>query len=242
VALEQSLAPARVHATPSRLPRFVRQTLTVVRRDVLATWRQRDTPVSMVVFALLVLLIFSFAFDLSPDTPPETISGVLWSALIFGGMLGLGRAFAADREQGTLDGLLLAPIDRSAIYLARLINTVLLMLVMEVVTLPAAAFLFNVPVWRPQVVLAVLLGTLGFATVGTLFAAIAANSRARDVLLPVLLLPAAMPIILASVEETTAGLSTPSLLASPPWINLSVAYCVLFLIIGMITFEFVCDE
>ncbi len=214
----------------------------MIRWLAVGEWRARETPVAMVVFALLVLLVFSFAFDLRPDAPADVLSGVLWSAILFAGMVGLGRGFAADRERGALDGLLLAPVDRSAIYLARLCGNLLLMLVMEVVTLPAAALLFNLPLWRPRLLIAVLVGTLGFAVVGTLFAAIAANSRARDVLLPVLLLPVSVPIVIASVAQTTAALSGPTLMAALPWLRLSIGYAALFLIMSMVLFEYVVEE
>ena len=221
---------------------YLRQVGVMVRAATLAELRTRETPVAMVVFALLVLLIFSFAFDLRPGTPPDVLSGVLWSAILFSGMLGLGRGFAAERERGTLDGLLLAPVDRSAIYLARLVDNLLLMLVMAAVILPATAVLFNLPVWRPALLLAVLLGSLAFAVVGTLFAVIAANSRARDVLLPVLLLPVSVPIVIASVEQTAAVLSGPTLLAAFPWTRLTFGYAVLFFIMSMLLFEHVLDE
>jgi heme exporter protein B len=236
-------APALARpATAPRPGRYLRQTLTIVRRDALGELRSRETAVAMIVFALLVLLVFSFAFDLRPDTPPEVLSGVLWSAILFAGMLGLGRGFAGDRERGTLDGLLLAPLDRSAIFLGRLLSQLLQMLVMELVTLPLAGLLFNMPVWRPRLLLAVGLGTLGFVVVGTLFAAIAASSRARDVLLPVLLLPVAVPIVIASVEETAAALAGPAVMAPLPWTRLTAAYTLLFFIMGMVLFEHVCEE
>jgi heme exporter protein B len=223
-------------------PRYLRQVGVMIRAEILAELRARETPVAMVVFALLVLLIFSFAFDLRPGTPPEVLSGVLWSAILFSSMLGLGRGFAAERERGTLDGLLLAPVDRSAIYLARLADNMLLMLVMEAVILPATAMFFNIPVWQPALLLTVFLGTLAFAIVGTLFAVIAANSRARDVLLPVLLLPVSVPIVIASVEQTAAVLAGPTLLAAFPWTRLTVGYALLFFIISMLLFEHVLDE
>lgn len=230
-------APAR-----SAAGRYFRQLGAVIRWEALAEWRSRETPVAMVVFALLVLLIFSFAFDLRPGTPPDVLSGVLWSAILFAGMVGLGRGPAADRERGTLDGLLLAPVDRSALFLARLIGNLLLMVVMEVVALPTAALLFNLPLGRPVLLLTVLLGTLGFATVGTLFATIAANSRARDVLLPVLLLPVSVPVVIAAVAETAAALAGPTLLPSHPWDRVLIGYTALFLILGMLLYEYVLEE
>lgn len=232
--------PQAARSSPTR--RYLRQVGVMIRVETLGELRTRETPVAMVVFALLVLLIFSFAFDLRPGTPPDVLSGVLWSAIIFSGLLGIGRGFAAERERGTLDGLLLAPVDRSAIFLARLVGNVLLMLVTEVIALPASGVLFNVPVWRPALLLSVVLGTLGFAVVGTLFAVIAANSRARDVLLPVLLLPVSVPIVIASVAQTAAALAGPTLIAAFPWNRLTVAYIVLFFILGMLLFEHVLDD
>lgn len=240
------MAAERLEALPRpaspAAPRYLRQLATMLRWLAVGEWRARETPVAMVVFALLVLLVFSFAFDLRPDAPADVLSGVLWSAILFAGMVGLGRGFAAERERGTLDGLLLAPVDRSAIYLARLAGNLVLMLAMEAVALPAAALLFTMPVWRPALLLAVLVGTLGFAAVGTLFAAIAANSRARDVLLPVLLLPVSVPIVIASVEQTTAALAGPALPIAFPWLRLAAGYSALFLIIGTVLFEYVVEE
>ena len=125
---------------------------------------------------------------------------------------------------------------------ARLAGNLVLMLSMEVVALPLAGLLFNLPIWRPAFLLTVGLGTLGFAVVGTLFAAIAVNSRARDVLLPVLLLPVSVPIVIASVEETAAVLGGPTLIAALPWNRLTLGYTALFLIMGMVLFEHVLDE
>jgi heme exporter protein B len=214
----------------------------MIRASTVAELRTRETPVAMIIFALLVLLIFSFAFDLRPGTPPDVLSGVLWSSILFAAMLGLGRGFVSERERGTLDGVLLAPVDRSALYLAHLVNNLLLMLVMEAVILPAAGILFNLPVWRPELLLAVLLGSVAFAVVGTLFAAIAANSRARDVLLPILLLPVSVPIVIASVEQTASVLAGPALLAAFPWTRLTLGYAVLFFILSLLLFEHVLEE
>ena len=235
---------ARLLPQSARRPRnaYLRQIGVMIRAATLAELRTRETPVAMIVFALLVLLIFSFAFDLRPGTPPDVLSGVLWSAILFSAMLGLGRGFVSERERGTLDGVLLAPVDRSALYLAYLVDNLLLMLVMEVVILPAAAILFNMPVWRPGLLLAVLLGSVAFAVVGTLFAAIAANSRARDVLLPILLLPVSVPVVIASVEQTAAVLSGPALLAAFPWTRLTLGYAALFFIMSMLLFEHVLEE
>lgn len=241
--IHERAAPSASGLTAApRSGHYLRQVAVMIRAETLTELRARETPVAMVVFALLVLLTFSFAFDLRPGTPPAVLSGVLWSAILFAGMLGFGRGFATERERGTLDGLLMTPVDRSAIFLARLTGNVLLMAVMELVILPATAILFNIPAWRPALLVTVVLGTVGFAVVGTLFAVMAANSRARDVLLPVLLLPVSVPIVISSVEQTASVLAGPSLIPSLPWMRLTIGYVLLFFIMSMLLFEHVLDE
>jgi heme exporter protein B len=162
----------------------------------------------------------------------------------FAGVLSLGRAFARERDRRTLDGLLLAPVDRSALYLAKVITNLASMLIVEVIAVPAFIGLFNVTVALPLLVLALLLGTLGLAGVGTLFAAVAAHTRARDVMLPVLLFPIQVPVILATVKSTAAAIRVPGL--EPPeiaqWLGLLVAFDALYLGLSVILFEFAIEE
>jgi heme exporter protein B len=162
----------------------------------------------------------------------------------FAGVLGLGRAFARERDRRTLDGLLLAPVDRSALYLAKVITSIASMLVVEVVALPAFVGLFNLVVDLPLLVLALVLGTIGLAGVGTLFAAIAAHTRAREVLLPLLLFPVQVPVILATVKSTGAAIRMPGV--DPPevgqWLGLLVAYDALFVALSIVLFEYAIDE
>src|SRR5438445_133705 len=163
---------------------FLRQLRTLIWKDLLVEARGRETVLAGAVFALLVLVIFNFAFDLRVENVAAVAPGVLWVTVTFAGVLSLGRAFARERDRRTLDGLLLAPIDRSALYLAKVVTSVVSMLVVEVVALPAFIALFNLVVDLPLLVLALVVGTVGLAGLGTLFAAIAAHTRARDVRLP----------------------------------------------------------
>jgi heme exporter protein B len=224
--------------------RFTRQLRVLIWKDLLVEARGRETVTAGVVFALLVLVIFNFAFDLRVESVAAVAPGVLWVTVTFAGVLGLGRAFARERDRRTLDGLLLAPVDRSALYLAKTITSIASMLVVEAVALPAFIGLFNLVVDVPLLTLALVLGTIGFAGVGTLFAAIAAHTRAREVLLPLLLFPVQVPVILATVKSTGAAIRMPGL--DPPavgqWLGLLVAYDALFLALSLVLFEYAIDE
>jgi heme exporter protein B len=220
---------------------YFRQVWAVARKDLLIELRSRDVISSAIVFTLLVLLIFNFALDLTGDTVRAVAPGVLWVTFIFAGMLTLGRTFARERERGALQGLLLAPLDRGALFVAKLLVNVTLLGLVEIVALPAFIALYNLSP-RPGPLLAVIvLGTLGFATVGTLFAAIAANTRAREALLPLLLFPVLVPVIIGAVKAT--GETIPGVAAAgPPWLNLLIAFDAIFLALSYVMFEYVIEE
>jgi heme exporter protein B len=223
---------------------FFRQLRTLIWKDLLVEARGRETVLAGAVFALLVLVIFNFAFDLRVENVAAVAPGVLWVTVTFAGVLSLGRAFARERDRRTLDGLLLAPIDRSALYLAKVVTSVVSMLVVEVVALPAFIALFNLVVNLPLLIVALVLGTLGLAGVGTLFAAIAAHTRAREVMLPLLLFPIQVPVILATVKSTGAAIRVPGL--EPPdvgqWLGLLIAFDALFLGLSVLLFDYAIEE
>jgi heme exporter protein B len=224
--------------------RFLGQLRTLIWKDLLVEARGRETVLAGAVFALLVLVIFNFAFDLRVENAAAVAPGILWVTITFVGVLSLGRAFARERDRRTLDGLLLAPVDRSALYLAKVLTSIASMLVVEVVALPVFIGLFNLTVDLPLLVLALVLGTLGLAGVGTLFAAIAAHTRAREVLLPLLLFPIQVPVILATVKSTGAAIRVPGL--EPPeigqWLGLLVAFDALFLGLSVLLFDYAIEE
>jgi heme exporter protein B len=227
-----------------KAPRFTQQLRALLWKEVLIELRARETVLAGAVFALLVLVIFNFAFDLRVENVAEVAPGVLWVTVTFAGVLSLGRAFARERDRRTLDGLLLAPVDRSALYLAKAAASFAAMLVVQLVAVPAFIALFNLSVVLPLLVLGLLLGTLGLAGVGTLFAAIAAHTRAREVLLPLLLFPIQVPVILATVKTTGAAIRVPG--AEPPevgqWLGLLVAFDALFLALSVLLFEYAIEE
>jgi heme exporter protein B len=224
--------------------RFVRQLRALIWKDVLIEARGRESIVASAVFALLILVIFNFAFDLRVETAAAVAPGVLWVTVTFAAVLSLGRAFSRERDRRTLDGLLLAPFDRSALYLAKVIGICFSMLIVEIVTVPIFIALFNLTIDLPRLVVALLLGTLGLAGVGTLFAAIAAHSRAREVLLPLLLFPVQVPVILATVKATSAAIRLPA--SDPPdvgqWLGLLAAFDALFLGLSVLLFDYAIEE
>ena len=213
----------------------MRQILAVVRKDLTVEMRARDLLVLMLTFAVLSLVIFNLALDLWGPIVERVGPGLLWLTITFDAMLGMGRTFVREHERGTLPGLLLAPIDRGALFIGKLVANLLFLFVMEAVTLPMFALLFNLPVLRPSVLLITALGTLGLVILGTIFSAMAAHSRAREALLPLLLLPTTVPIIIGAVQATSNAISGAA--DGPPWIGLLIAFDVIFLTLSYLLFE-----
>src|SRR5579884_1928233 len=229
-----SRAPQAASLHRAAVCAYVRQVAALVAKDLRLESRRRETIAGVLVFVLLVLTLFLFALDLAPGEARRLAAGVLWITLLFAGLLALGRTFAAERDQGTLDGLLLAPLDRSALYLAKVVATVVFMGLVEIVALPIFAAVFDAPMLTPGVVFTVALGTVGFAAAGTLFAALAAQTRARDVLLPLLLVAAAR-----ATDDLLAGAATPT---SAPWWELLIGLTVLFLGTAVLLFDTLVEE
>ena len=203
----------------------------LARKDLLLELRSRDTLPAMLLFVVATLVVFHFAL---PSGASETAAaGLLWVALVFTALLGLTRAFVAEREQRLMDGLVLAPCDRSAIWLAKGLSVVAFLLIAEVVALPAFALFFE-PV-TGKMVAGVLLADLGIAAVGTLLAAMAAASRARELLLPLLFLPLAIPIIVGGVGATVAD-------DPARYLGFLGLYDLIFAILSWASFEYVVTE
>jgi heme exporter protein B len=214
----------------------------IVAKDVTAELRTRETLSAMLVFALLVLVVFSFAFELRVDNVLQIAPGVLWVAFSFAGVLGLNRSFITERDNGCIEGLMLTPVDRGALYLGKLLGNTLFMLVSEALILPLFAVLFDVPILNPALWLIVVLGTVGFASVGTLFAAMAVSTRAREVMLPILLFPVLVPVIIAATKSMGLILDGSSWAGIQPWLRLLLAFDVIFSVLAFLGFEYVFEE
>ena len=185
---------------------LIRATFAIVRKVLAAEWRSRELFTSMLIFSLLVLLIFNFALELDPTTRSNVTAGVLWVTFTFAGTLGLNRSMAVEKDRGCMDGLLLAPVDRSAIYFGKAISNLVFMLVVEVIVLPVYSVLYNANLFQPGLLIIILLGSIGYVAVGTLLSAMAVQTRTRDVLLPILLFPLVVRLLGARRLETRADI------------------------------------
>ena len=221
---------------------FLRPAAAIVWRDILLETRSKDVVVSLLVFSLLVVVVFNFAIDITPHTAVLVAPGVLWVAITFGGLLGLTRSAALEMESGGLDGLLLAPVGRDAVFFGKVASSTLFMLVVEVLVFPVFAVIFDVSIAEPALLPIALLATLGIATVGTVFAAMAANTRAREVMLPLLFLPAALPAIVAAVEATGLLLGDGTFGETGRWLALLAAFDAVFLVVAPFAFRLVVEE
>ncbi len=215
---------------------------SIVWKDLAAELRSRELLSAMLVFALLVILIFNFAIELQPEIRTTITPGVLWVTFAFAGTLGLNRSMAVEKDRGCLDGLLLAPVDRSAIYFGKVLGNLAFMLIVAVIVLPIYSVLYNVNLFNPGLFLVVLLGSTGYVAVGTLLSSMAVQTRTREVLLPVLLFPVIVPVLLAAVKASSGFLQNLPMNEIWPWLNILIAYDVIFTAVAFMVFDYVVEE
>ena len=211
-------------------------------KDILHGFRSREAAISVLVFGLLVLVIFNFAFEAGTDSSVYVAPGILWVALVFAGVLGLNRTFDAEKRNSCLEGLMLCPVERHVIYWGKLASSFTFMLVVSVIITPIFLALFNLPVFLPRLALIILLATLGFSAVGSLFSALASGTKARDIVLPIIFLPVVVPLVIAAVEATGVVLDGRSWSDMSTWLQVMVAFDIIFLVISTLVFEFAIEE
>ena len=220
--------------------RFVRTAWHIARKDLTVEVRSREIIATTMFFAVSCVLVFAFALVRDGRVVVDAAAGILWIAIAFAGTLALGRTFERERFADTLRALMLAPADRPAIYVGKLAAILAMLIVVEALLVPLVALLFQAPLFAHPVFLGLLLllGTIGFAAVGTLFAAMLVRTRSRDVLLPVLLYPITVPVIIAGVRGTAALLAEPADLAMGQfWIALLACFDIVFIVLSLWTFE-----
>jgi len=200
-----------------------RGVLTVLEKDLRIEWRTKESLASFVVLGVLLVVIFSVAIDPSPADAPRLAPAVLWAAFVFTGLLGIQRGFVLERENDCLGGLLVSPLDPAVLYLGKLAANVVLLAVMQALVLPA-------------LIVVLLLGNLGFAALATLFAAMTVRARAREVMLPVLLLPLLVPVLIGGVKATEAALRG-GFGAAVGALGVLVAFDAIFVVAGVLLFE-----
>ncbi len=221
---------------------FLRAVWAIVWKDLAAEVRSRELLSSMLVFALLVILVFNFALVLDVEARRTVTAGVLWVTFAFAGTLGLNRSMAQEKDRGCMDGLLLAPVDRSAIYFGKAIGNLFFMFIVEAIVLPVYSLLYNTNLFQPGLLLVVLLGSVGYVAVGTLLSAMAVQTRTRDVLLPILLFPLVIPVLIAAVNASTGFLQGWEWAEISPWISLLIGYDVVFIAGAFMVFDYIVEE
>jgi len=213
----------------------------LIWKDIVLEARTRETLPALFVLGVLILVAFHFSLGLRPEDTSRLAAGILWVAIVFAAMLALGRTFVIERDSGCIEGLLTSPIDRGSIYLAKLTVNTILLLAFEALLVPVFALFFDVPLFaHPLRVAAILsVGTLGIASTGTLFALAALGTRAREMVLPLLILPLQAPLLIAAVQATDLVLQGAALDALGVRGTLLVGFDVLFVTAGWLLFEFV---
>jgi heme exporter protein B len=221
---------------------FWRQVMAIAHKDIIAELRSREIITSVLVFAVLVLVIFNFAFTVDPATMAVLAPGIMWVAFTFAGVLALNRSFIPEKEENCLEGLLACPAEREVIYTGKMLGSLFFLLAVEAVILPVFALLFNVNVFQLETIAVTILGTIGFTAVGTVFSALAVNTRAREMVLPVLFLPVVSPVIIAAVESSALAVAGRSWSDMAVWLIILLAFDTIFLVVPFLVFSYVIEE
>ena len=223
---------------------LLKQTYLLLCKDLRLELRRRDSLLTMFFFGTLLLFVFHFSFDLAPDRIAEMAPALLWLAFLFTGTLGLAQLFQAERENHCLDALLLSPLDRGALFLAKTSFNLILMLLVELVVMPLFWILFNLSAWNllPQLFLVTLLGTIGFCVLGTIMSALTLRARARELLLPLVLFPLMIPVILATIRCMESVLRNGEFGDAVSWLKLLVGFDVIFITVGVLIFDWVIES
>ena len=222
---------------------FIKDISAIVRKDATLEFQTREVISSMLVFALLMVVVFSFIFEPGEHEQQRIAGGVYWMALVFAGLLGLGKSMLNETSGGNLEALLLTPANRNAIFLGKVFSNFLFMLLLQAFMLPLFVILYEVNLLSHPIMLVVILAsTYGFVLLGTLFSLIAARSRTREIMLPLLLLPVLVPILLASIQATNSIAAGAEITYYIKWIRLIIVYNIIFTAISLVIFDPIVEE
>ncbi len=222
---------------------FLASVKAIVWKDLKAEFRTKEMLSSMLIFAFLVIVTFSFAFNPTLESIKQILPGIIWVAFLFSGILGLNRSFLSEHNNESIQGLMLAPVDRSAIYFGKVVSNFCLTTLIEAVSLPIFLILFDFNYsaswfWLTVVVVS---GTFGFVAVGTFLAALASNTRSSEVLLPIILFPIIIPVVIGSVEMTKLLFAGGGLAEIATWLRVIAVFDVVFLVIPFLLFEYLLE-
>lgn len=211
----------------------------IIRKDLRAELRSKELVSTMVLFTLLSVLVFSFALELDRTARQELVNGILWVTLVFASILGLNRSLATERELGGMDAMMIAPIPRMAIYVGKMVGNFLFVLVVGLVLLPIMTVLYNIILIQIPLIITLLLGTFGLSAIGTLLAAMTAQTRSRETLLPIAMLPVIIPLLLVVIASASAVMQGENAWV---WIGVLVLVDIIYAVLGLILFEYVIED
>ena len=221
---------------------YIKTVITIGRKEIASELKTKETVSTMIIFSLITIVIFSFSFKIEQVTKESAIPGMLWIMIVFSSLLGLGHSFKKEHTNKTLPGLLMAPVDRSAIFYGKLIANMVLVLFVEIISIPLFFILFNYSFHGKILIFAgiIFLGTLGFISIGTFLSALTANTRSSELLLPVALFPVSVPLLIAAVKITEIVM-TGNGEGLSPWIQLLIVFNAVFLVIPLLIFEYILE-
>jgi heme exporter protein B len=218
---------------------FFKTILAIIRKDFRAELRTRELVNSMLLFSLLSVLIFSFALELDRSARQEAVTGVLWVTVIYASILGLNRSLVTEKENGSLDAMMIAPVSRTAIFLGKLVGNFLFTLVIGLTLLPLMTILYNMTLIHIEMVILLALGILGLTSVGTLLATMTVQTRSRETLLPIAMMPAALPVLMLVVNAALDILKDTS---RGDWVVSLLVIDLIYIVMGAVLFEFVIED
>ncbi|WP_022852272.1 heme exporter protein CcmB [Limisalsivibrio acetivorans] len=216
----------------------------IFRKDVIEELKSREVVNSMLIFSLLVVIVFSFVFEPGSSAKEETVGGILWMSIVFAGILGLNKSMMTEVQGGNLNALMLAPVDKSAVFFGKVISNFTFIAIVEIITIPLFTVLYNVNLFGGGIwtFVTFLLGTYGFAVLGTIFSLISVNTRTREVMLPLLLLPILVPVILASVQSLNVFVMGRDTSEAFMWLKLVAIFDIIFTAVIFAVFDFIVEE
>lgn len=222
---------------------YMNQVMTIVQKDLTSELRTKEMLSSMLIFAFLTTVVFSFAFDPDTETIKKVFPGIIWVAFIFAGNLGLNRSFIGEKNNDCIMGLMLATPDRGVIYLGKMISNLIFMLIMECITLPILFVLFDYRIKGSflLLLLIVLLGTWGFIAIGTFMSALSVNTRNNEILLPIVLFPLIVPLLIAAVQATGTILNGGNWDDVTNWLRLLAVFDLIFTLVPWLLFEYLLE-
>jgi heme exporter protein B len=217
---------------------------TILWKDILSEFRTKEMIVSMLVFSLMVAVIFNFSFPPGSEFIEQAAPGMLWMTFIFASLLGMNRSFVYEVDKGCLQGLMLAPVDRNVIYISKFLVNFIFIGLVELIVLPIFSVFFDLDLTGSifELLAVIFLSTIGISVIGTLFSAISVNTRTREVMLPILYFPVSIPIIIGAVQATGAIFRDQPWSDVWGWLRIVIAFDVIFLVVALLTFEYVIEE